>query len=145
MVGYYLYDSKTLSSVLGVKKGSPYSKESLDKRLHYNPTGQDVESLYMNDGYLFFQLDPVETKVEGDSIDIEMRISEGVQARMKDINIAGNTKTSDHVLRRTLRTLPGDKFNRELLIRSQREIATLGYFDPEKIGINPVPNRPMAP
>jgi outer membrane protein insertion porin family len=139
--GNYLYDSKTLSSVLGIKKGSPYSKESLDKRLHYNPTGQDVESLYMNDGYLFFQLDPVETKVEGDSIDIEMRISEGVQARVKDINIAGNTKTSDHVLRRTLRTLPGDKFNRELLIRSQREIATLGYFDPEKIGINPVPNQ----
>jgi outer membrane protein insertion porin family len=139
--GNYLYDSKTLSSVLGIKRGSPYSKESLDKRLHYNPTGQDVESLYMNDGYLFFQLDPVETKVENDSIDIDMRISEGVQARVKDINIAGNTKTSDHVLRRTLRTLPGDKFNRELLIRSQREIATLGYFDPEKIGINPVPNQ----
>ena len=139
--GNYLYDSKTLSSVLGVKRGTPYSKESLDKRLHYNPTGQDVESLYMNDGYLFFQLEPVETKVEGDSIDIEMRINEGVQARVKDINIAGNTKTSDHVLRRTLRTLPGDKFNRELLIRSQREIATLGYFDPEKIGINPVPNQ----
>lgn len=139
--GNYLYDSKTLSSVLGIKRGSPFSKESLDKRLHYNPTGQDVESLYMNDGYLFFNLDPVETKVEGDSIDIEMRISEGVQAKVKDINIAGNTKTSDHVLRRTLRTLPGDKFNRELLIRSQREIATLGYFDPEKIGINPVPNQ----
>ncbi len=139
--GNYLYDSKTLSSVLGIKKGTPYSKETLDKRLSYNPTGQDVTSLYMNDGYLFFQIDPVETKVQGDSIDIEMRISEGVQARVKDINITGNTKTSDHVLRRTLRTLPGDKFNRELLIRSQREIATLGYFDPEKIGINPVPNQ----
>ena len=70
-----------------------------------------------------------------------MRLSEGVQAHIKDINISGNTKTSDHVLRRTLRTLPGDKFNRELLIRSQREIATLGYFDPEKIGINPIPNQ----
>ena len=139
--GNYLYDSKTLGSVLGIKSGSPYSKETLDKRLSYNPTGQDVTSLYMNDGYLFFQIDPVETKVEGDSIDIEMRLNEGVQARVKEINIAGNTKTSDHVLRRTLRTLPGDKFNRELLIRSQREIATLGYFDPEKIGINPVPNQ----
>ena len=139
--GNYLYDSKTLSSVLGIKEGSPYSKETLDKRLNYNPTGQDVTSLYMNDGYLFFQIDPVETKVVGDSIDIEMRIAEGVQAHIKDINISGNTKTSDHVLRRTLRTLPGDKFNRELLIRSQREIATLGYFDPEKIGINPVPNQ----
>ena len=138
--GNYLYDDKTLSSVLGIKKGSPYSKETLDKRLNYNPTGQDVTSLYMNDGYLFFQIDPVETKVVGDSIDIEMRITEGVQAHIKEINISGNTKTSDHVLRRTLRTLPGDKFNRELLIRSQREIATLGYFDPEKIGINPIPN-----
>lgn len=139
--GNYLYDSKTLASVLGIKSGTPYSKETLDKRLSYNPTGQDVTSLYMNDGYLFFQIDPVETKVQGDSIDIEMRITEGVQARVKEINITGNTKTSDHVLRRTLRTLPGDKFNRELLIRSQREIATLGYFDPEKIGINPVPNQ----
>jgi len=139
--GNYLYDDKTLANVLGIKKGSPYSKETLDKRLNYNPTGQDITSLYMNDGYLFFNLDPVETKVVGDSIDIEMRINEGVQAHIKEINIAGNTKTSDHVLRRTLRTLPGDKFNRELLIRSQREIATLGYFDPEKIGINPVPNQ----
>jgi outer membrane protein insertion porin family len=138
--GNYLYDDKTLSNILGIRSGSPYSKETLDKRLNYNPTGQDVSSLYLNDGYLFFTIDPVETKVEGDSIDIEMRISEGVQAHIKDINIAGNTKTSDHVLRRTLRTLPGDKFNRELLIRSQREIATLGYFDPEKIGINPIPN-----
>ncbi|GAB3721996.1 outer membrane protein assembly factor BamA [Hymenobacter agri] len=139
--GNYLYDDKTLANVLGIKSGSPYSKETLDKRLNYNPTGQDISSLYLNDGYLFFTIDPVETKVEGDSIDIEMRLSEGVQAHIKDINIAGNTKTSDHVLRRTLRTLPGDKFNRELLIRSQREIATLGYFDPEKIGINPVPNQ----
>ncbi|SHK01824.1 Beta-barrel assembly machine subunit BamA [Hymenobacter psychrotolerans DSM 18569] len=139
--GNYLYDDKTLASVLGIKEGSVYSKETLDKRLNYNPTGQDITSLYMNDGYLFFSIDPVETKVDGDSIDIEMRITEGVQARVKDINIAGNTKTSDHVLRRELRTLPGDKFNRELLIRSQREIATLGYFDPEKVGINPVPNQ----
>ena len=139
--GNYLYDDKTLANVLGIKSGSTYSKEILDKRLNYNPTGQDISSLYLNDGYLFFTIDPVETKVEGDSIDIEMRLNEGVQAHIKDINISGNTKTSDHVLRRTLRTLPGDKFNRELLIRSQREIATLGYFDPEKIGINPIPNQ----
>ncbi|MDF7814589.1 outer membrane protein assembly factor BamA [Hymenobacter sp. YC55] len=139
--GNYLYDDKTLASVLGIKEGSVYSKETLDKRLNYNPTGQDITSLYMNDGYLFFSIDPVETKVEGDSIDIEMRLTEGVQARIKEVNIAGNTKTTDHVLRRELRTLPGDKFNRELLIRSQREISTLGYFDPEKVGINPVPNQ----
>lgn len=139
--GNYLYDDKTLASVLGIKEGSVYSKETLDKRLNYNPTGQDVTSLYMNDGYLFFQIEPVETRVEGDSIDIEMRVSEGVQARVKEVRIAGNTKTSDHVVRRTLYTLPGDKFSRENLIRSQRELATLGYFDPEKIGMNPVPNQ----
>ena len=139
--GNYLYDSKTLSNVLGIKRGAPYSKETLDKRTHYNPTGQDVESLYMNDGYLFFHLEPIETKIEGDSIDIEMQITEGVQARVKDINIAGNSKTTDHVIRRAIRTLPGDKFNRELLIRTQRELATLGYFDPEKIGMNPIPNQ----
>lgn len=138
--GNYLYDAKTLGGVLGIKPGTPYSKEVLDKRLTYNPTGQDITSLYMNDGYLFFQIEPVETKVENDSIDIEMRLTEGVQARVKDINIAGNTKTSDHVIRRAIRTLPGDKFNRELLIRSQRELSTLGYFDPEKIGMNPIPN-----
>ena len=139
--GNYLYDDKTLASVLAIKEGSVYSKETLDKRLNYNPTGQDVTSLYMNDGYLFFQIEPVETRVEGDSIDIEMRVSEGVQARVKDVNVAGNTKTSDHVVRRALYTLPGDKFSRENLIRSQRELATLGYFDPEKIGLNPVPNQ----
>ncbi|RFP66133.1 outer membrane protein assembly factor BamA [Hymenobacter lapidiphilus] len=139
--GNYLYDDKTLASVLGIKEGSVYSKETLDKRLNYNPTGQDVTSLYMNDGYLFFNIEPVETRVDGDSIDIEMRVSEGVQARVKEVRIAGNTKTSDHVVRRTLYTLPGDKFSRENLIRSQRELATLGYFDPEKIGLNPVPNQ----
>ncbi|MBO3272745.1 MULTISPECIES: outer membrane protein assembly factor BamA [Hymenobacter] len=139
--GNYLYDDKTLASVLGIKEGSAYSKETLDKRLNYNPTGQDITSLYMNDGYLFFSIEPVETKVEGDSIDIEMRINEGVQARVKDINIAGNTKTSDHVIRREIQTLPGDKFNRELLIRTQQRLSGLGYFDPEKVGMNPVPNQ----
>ena len=139
--GNYLYDDKTLAGVLGIKRGSVYNKEELDKRINYNPAGQDISSLYQNDGYLFFNIEPVETKVVGDSIDIEMRLSEGVQARVKDINIAGNTKTSDHVIRRELHTLPGDKFNRELLIRTQRQLATLGYFDPEKIGMNPVPNQ----
>jgi len=139
--GNYLYDDKTLASVLGIKEGSVYSKETLDKRLNYNPTGQDITSLYMNDGYLFFNIEPIETKIEGDSIDIEMRINEGVQARVKDINIAGNTKTSDHVIRREIQTLPGDKFNRELLIRTQQRLSGLGYFDPEKVGMNPVPNQ----
>ncbi|MFC5270617.1 outer membrane protein assembly factor BamA [Adhaeribacter terreus] len=138
--GNYLYDDKYLAGILGIKKGSVYSKETLDKRLSYNPTGLDITSLYMDDGYLFFGIDPVEVLVENDSIDIEMRISEGAQARIKDVTVAGNTKTSDHVVLRELRTVPGQKFSRADLIRSRNEIANLGYFDPEQIGMNPIPN-----
>ena len=139
--GNYIYDEKQLSSVLGLKKGDVYNKEELSKRLQYNPNGSDVSSLYMDDGYLFFQIDPVEVLVEGDSIDIEMRVREGAQARIKDVSVSGNTKTSDHVILRELYTIPGQKFSRSDLIRSQREIATLGYFDPEQIGMNPIPNQ----
>jgi len=138
--GNYIYDDKYLAGILGIKEGSEYSKEVLEKRLNYNPTGLDITSLYMDDGYLFFQIEPVEVLVEGDSIDIEMQITEGSQARIKNVTVSGNDKTSDHVVLRELRTVPGQKFSRADLIRSQREIATLGYFDPEKIGINPVPN-----
>ncbi|QMU26996.1 outer membrane protein assembly factor BamA [Adhaeribacter radiodurans] len=139
--GNYIYDAKQLGSVLGIKKGDVYNKEELNKRLQYNPNGSDVSSLYMDDGYLFFQIDPVEVLVEGDSIDIEMRVREGAQARIKEVTVSGNTKTSDHVILRELYTIPGQKFSRSDLIRSQREIATLGYFDPEQIGMNPIPNQ----
>lgn len=138
--GNYLYDEKYLAGILGIKEGSVYSKEILDKRLSYNPSGLDITSLYMDDGYLFFNIDPVEVLVEGDSIDIEMRISEGAQARIKEVTVAGNTKTSDHVILRELRTIPGRKFSRADLIRSRNEIANLGYFDPQQIGMNPLPN-----
>ncbi|RYG54254.1 MAG: outer membrane protein assembly factor BamA, partial [Chitinophagaceae bacterium] len=139
--GNYIYDDKYLSSILGIKKGTVYSKDILDKRLNYNPSGMDITSLYMDDGYLFFSIDPEEVLVEGDSIDIEMRIYEGAQARINAVNVSGNTKTSDHVILRELRTVPGQKFSRSDLIRSQRELAQLGYFDPEQIGINPIPNQ----
>ena len=139
--GNYIYDEKQLASVLGIEKGDTYSKERLDKRLQYDPAGGvDISSLYMDDGYLFFRVDPVEVAVEGDSIDIEMRVYEGAQARIKDVSVTGNTKTSDHVVLRELYTIPGQKFSRTNLIQSQKEIATLGYFDPEQIGMNPVPN-----
>ncbi|WP_026461825.1 outer membrane protein assembly factor BamA [Adhaeribacter aquaticus] len=138
--GNYIYDDKQLASVLGFKRGDVYSNEQLQKRTQYNPTGADISSLYMDDGYLFFHVDPVEVLVEGDSIDIEMRIFEGAQARIKNVSVSGNDKTSDHVVLRQLYTIPGQKFSRTNLINSQREIATLGYFDPEKIGMNPVPN-----
>lgn len=138
--GNYVYDDKFLAGVLGIKEGSVYSKETLDRRLSYNPSGLDITSLYMDDGYLFFNIEPVEVLVEGDSIDIEMRISEGAQARIKEVTVAGNTKTSDHVILRELRTIPGQKFSRADLIRSRNEIANLGYFDAEQIGMNPIPN-----
>jgi outer membrane protein insertion porin family len=139
-VGNYVYEDNVLGGVLGIKKGDVYNPENLEKRLNYNPTGLDVSSLYLDDGYLFFNVEPVEVLVEGDSIDIEMRIHEGTQANIKRVTIEGNTKTNDHVILREIRTLPGQKFSRTALIRSQREIAQLGYFDPEQIGINPVPN-----
>ncbi|AKQ46855.1 outer membrane protein assembly complex, YaeT protein [Rufibacter radiotolerans] len=138
--GNYLYNDAVLARILGLGKGDVYNKEELDKRLNYNPSGSDITSLYMDDGYLFFQIEPVEVAVEGDSIDIEMRISEGSQAKINSVSISGNTKTSDHVILRELRTLPGQNFSRANLIRSQRELSNLGYFDPEKIGMNPVPN-----
>jgi len=94
----------------------------------------------MDDGYLFFHVEPVEVRIDGDSIDLEMRVYEGTQATIDKILISGNTKTNDHVIQREIRTYPGDKFSRADLIRSQRELSQLGYFDPEKIEILPKPN-----
>ncbi|MFD2248572.1 outer membrane protein assembly factor BamA [Pontibacter ruber] len=139
--GNYLYDDAYLTRVLGIEKGDVYNKQELDKRLTYNPTGIDVSGLYQNDGYLFQSIDPVEVKVEGDSIDLEMRVYEGPQATINKINITGNTKTSDHVIMREIRTLPGQKYSRDDLIRTRNELAALGYFDPENIGLNPIPNQ----
>lgn len=138
--GNFVYSDNYLASVLNIKKGDVYDKDALDKKLNYNPNGQDISSLYLDDGYLFFTVDPVELVVDNDSIDIEMRIHEGTQATIDKINVSGNTKTNDHVVLREIRTIPGRKFSRSDLIRSQREIAQLGYFDPEKIDIQPVPN-----
>lgn len=138
------YSSEELSKVLGIKKGDVYNLELLDTRLGkmLNPEGgDDVSSLYMNDGYLFFNVDAVEISITGDTINYEMRITEGPQATIKNVQIAGNFRTNEHVIRRELRTLPGNKFSRADLIRSQREIANLGFFDQEKIGIQPKPNQ----
>ncbi|SOD91893.1 Beta-barrel assembly machine subunit BamA [Spirosoma fluviale] len=136
--GNYLYTSDQLRSVLGVTKGDVYNPEDLDKRLNGNP-GQDLSSQYMDLGYLYYNAQPIERAIEGDSIDLEIRIFEGKQATINKVILNGNTKTSDHVVMRTIRTLPGQKFSKTNLIRTQRELSTLGYFDPEKIGINPVP------
>ena len=105
-----------------------------------NPNGTDISSLYMDDGYLFFQATPVEILVEHDSIDMEISIYEGKQATINKVTVKGNTKTNDHVIMREIRTRPGQLFRRSDIIRSQRELSMLGYFDAEKLGVNPVPH-----
>lgn len=134
------YRTGQLDSLLSIKKGEVYDISRLEMRLYMSPNGTDVSSLYMDDGYLFFNVMPVETRVENDSIDLEIRISEGPQAIVNKIIITGNTKTSDFVILREIRTRPGQKFSRSDIQRSVRELAALGYFDPEKIDVNPVPN-----
>ena len=139
--GNYIHPDRVLQAKLGILKGDVYNKEKLDKRLNYDPQkGDDVSSLYQDDGYLFFSIDPVEVNVVEDSIDIEMRIFEGPQVTVNSVNIQGNERTSDHVVMREIRILPGQKFNRSLLVRTIRELSQLGYFDPENIEPDLRPN-----
>jgi outer membrane protein insertion porin family len=140
-VGNTKYSSKELNSVLAIKKGDVFDQTTLDTRLTMNPNGYDVSSVYMDDGYLFFQVTPVEILVENDSIDLEIRIYEGKQATINKVTVVGNTKTNDHVIMREIRTKPGELFRRSDIIRTQRELSQLGYFDNEKLGVNPTPNQ----
>ncbi|MEP6675675.1 MAG: POTRA domain-containing protein [Ferruginibacter sp.] len=137
------YSDSILNYILDIKKGDPYNLELLDKRLgeQLSAEGGDIKSLYMDDGYLFFRLDPVETRVYNDTIDYEIRMSEGPQANYGNITISGNDKTKDHVIRRELRTVPGERFSRADIIRTQRELGQLSFFNPEKIVPNVVPNQ----
>jgi outer membrane protein insertion porin family len=139
-VGNTKHSSQELGGILGIHKGDVFEQSVLDERLYMNPSGRDVSSLYMDDGYLFFQITPVEVNVENDSIDLEMRIYEGKQATVNKVSVVGNTKTHDHVIMREVRTKPGQLFNRSDIIRTQRELSQLGYFNPEKLAVNPKPN-----
>ncbi len=130
-VGNTIYPSDYLSARLGIQKGDVFNQKILDKRLFDNDEG--LNNLYLDKGYLFFNLDPIEVNVKNDSIDYEMRIYEGKQATIDRVLITGNTKTHEHVARRELRTYPGDLFSKTLLMRSYRELAQLGHFDPETI------------
>ena len=138
--GNQKYSSGLLDTILGIKKGDLYNQTSLETKLFMNPNGTDISSIYMDDGYLFFQVTPIEKKIENDSVDLEIKIYEGKQARIKKVNVTGNTKTSDHVILRDMYTHPGDLFSRDAIIRTQRQLAQNGYFDPEKLGVNPMPN-----
>ena len=139
-LGNTKHTSQELNSILGIKKGDVYDQSVLDQHLFMSQNNRDVSSLYMDDGYLFFSVTPVEVNVEGDSIDFEMRIYEGKQARINKVTVAGNVKTNDRVIMREIRTKPGQLFSRADIIRTQRELAQLGYFDQEKLGVNPIPN-----
>jgi len=136
------YTDSILNVILGIHKGDVYNIETLNQRLgkQLTPEGGDISGLYMDDGYLFFRAEAVETAVYNDTIDHEIRLIEGPQARIKNINISGNDRTKEHVIRRELRTIPGELFSRADLIRSQRELGQLNYFNQETIGINPMPN-----
>lgn len=139
-VGNAKYSSGYLDTVLGIKRGDIYNSTLLDTRLYQSMDGRDITSLYMDKGHLFFQVTPVEKGVEDNHINYEIRLIEGKEARIKNIIIKGNYKTNEHVIRREIRTKPGDLFNRNDIIRTQRELAQLGYFDEQSFEINPLPN-----
>jgi outer membrane protein insertion porin family len=139
-VGNTKYSAEQLNEVLKIKRGDVYNQSELDANLNYNPNEIDISTLYLDDGYLFFSVTPVEVRVENDTIDMEMRIREGKQATINKVILKGNTRTNDHVVMRELRTRPGQMFSRSDIIRTTRELAQLRYFDPEKIVPTPIPN-----
>jgi len=138
--GNYLYTAATLNKILDIKKGDVYNQEMIERKTSFNPKGADISGLYMDDGYLFFRVVPVEVAVVGDSIDVEMRIYEGEQATIDEVTITGNDRTSDHVIRRELTTIPGQKFRRADIIRTQQQLSQMGFFNPQKIEQDIRPN-----
>ena len=136
------YNEEQLNKLLGIKKGDIFNQELLDKRLGKIPSmeSDDISSQYLDDGYLAFNTNVTERSIDGDTINFNIQLIEGDQYTIRNVNISGNDRTHEHVIRRELRTLPGNKFSRSDIIRSQREISQLGFFDAEKIGITPKPN-----
>ncbi len=136
------YPREFLETLLSIKKGEVFSEEKLTRKLSSSPNSDDISSLYLNDGYLTFNVDPVQTKIYGDTIDLEIRMYEGPQYTVNKVMVKGNDLTNDKVILREIRTKPGQKFSKELIVRSTREIAQLGNFDdtktdPKPININP--------
>ena len=134
--GNTTYSDRVLDNILGIKKGDVYNEELIQTRLNFDRNGRDISTLYMDNGYLFFRADPIEKGVREDSVDLEIRVSEGPVAIIANVIIKGNDRTHEHVIRRELRTLPGNKFSRSDIIRSQRELTALNYFNAENIQIN---------
>ncbi len=134
-LGNTVYSDQTLNSILGIKKGDVYNGVLLQKRIadKTKPDGEDITNLYQNNGYLFSNINAVETKTANDTIDFEIRVVEGPIAYFNKITVVGNDKTNDRVIYRELRTKPGQKYSKEDLVRTIREIGALGFFDPEAI------------
>ncbi len=130
-VGNTIYPTSMLSAILGMNKGDVYNQKLMNKRLSEDEDA--VGNVYWNNGYLFYNLDPVDVNIVGDSIDVEMRITEGPQARINRMRINGNDRLYENVVRRELRTKPGDLFSKDALMRSARELASMGHFDPEEV------------
>ncbi|MBQ1932781.1 MAG: POTRA domain-containing protein [Muribaculaceae bacterium] len=137
-VGNTVYDTNVLNAILGITPGEVYNQKLLAKRTESDDDA--VSNLYMNNGYLFYQMVPIEKNIKGDSIDLEMRIFEGPQARINKVVINGNDRLYEKVIRRELRVKPGELFSKNDLMRSAREIAQTGHFNPENMDIRPEPN-----
>ncbi|MDD6506745.1 MAG: POTRA domain-containing protein [Prevotellaceae bacterium] len=137
-VGNTVYPTDVLSRILGMNKGDVYNQKLLNKRLSEDEDA--VGNNYWNNGYLFYNLEPAEVNIVGDSIDLEMRIQEGPQAHISRVRINGNDRLYENVIRRELRTKPGDLFSKESLQRTARELASMGHFDPEKVSPDVQPN-----
>lgn len=138
-VGNKAYTDAQLNKVLGLSKGDKYSKEDLESRLNYHPSGKDVSSLYMDNGYLFFSVSPKEVMVK-DGVELELVVEEGPQARIGRVSIEGNTKVSTAELLEKINIISGELFSRSKLIKAQQNVLELGHFNPEKFGIKPIPN-----
>jgi outer membrane protein insertion porin family len=136
--GNTMYNSEVLSNILGIKKGDVYNSKLLEERLLKDDDA--VMNIYQNNGYLFSRMDPLEIIHGNDSINLEIRVIEGPKAVINKVKLKGNTTTHEHVVRRELYTYPGEYWSREDVMRSLRELATLGYFDPEKLDVDPRPN-----
>lgn len=130
------YSPVFLQEILGIETGDPYRPDELERRLHFDPEGGDISSLYMDRGHLFFQAETMVTSLRGQTVDISIRLMEGPVAIVGAVNIIGNDRTNDHVIRRALRTQPGEPFSRADVLRSQRALINMGYFNPENLGVS---------
>ena len=134
------YPTEVLESILKIRAGDRYDAKALNTRINGDPNSNDISSLYLNNGYLFANVIPVEVKVENDSIDMEIRIREGRQETVRKVIVNGNERTNDHVVYSEIRTRPGDLFSKADIMRTVRELGQLGYFDPRQITPVPMPD-----